>query len=69
MLCRSHDFEIQEANEKRKITEGLENMEPLRGNSTQMSFEICDKYREYFLTSEGAVPWQYEMVRRGRTNV
>lgn len=67
MLRQSHNFEFDEINEERR-TSGLENMEPTRGNSTQRSFEIRDKYKEYFLSSEGAVPWQYEMVRRGRIN-
>lgn len=67
MLCQSHHFEFDEINEERR-TAGLENMEPTRGNSTQRSFEIRDNYKEYFLSSEGAVPWQYEMVRRGRIN-
>lgn len=69
MLSRSHYFESEEVNEEREVAAGIENMEPLRGNSTQRAFEIRDKYKEYFLSSEGAVPWQYEMVRRGRINV
>lgn len=51
-----------------RTAEGLEDIEPLRGNSTERSFEIRNKFKEYFLSSEGAVPWQYEMVRRGRIN-
>lgn len=70
MLCRSHDYDyyLDDINEESEIGEGLDNLEPLRGNSTQRSFEVRDKYRDYFLSSNGAVPWQYEMVRRGRIN-
>jgi len=67
MLYRSHDY-LDDINEASEIGEGLDNLEPLRGNSTQRSFEVRDKYRDYFLSSNGAVPWQYEMVRRGRIN-
>lgn len=69
MLCRSHDYdELYEINDEERTVQGLEDMEPLRGNSAQRSFEIREKYREYFLSSEGAAPWQYKMVRKGRTN-
>lgn len=57
MLSQSHDFESDDLIEERGVAAGIENMEPLRGNSTQRSFEIRDKYREYFVLSEGAVPW------------
>ncbi|XP_022183145.1 protein ALP1-like [Myzus persicae] len=40
----------------------------LRGNSTQRSFEIRDKFKDFFSSSVGAVPWQYEMIWRGRIN-
>ncbi|XP_001946487.2 protein ALP1-like [Acyrthosiphon pisum] len=68
MLCQSHDFQLDETNNY-ESTEVLENMEPLRGNSTQRSFEIREKYKDFFLSSVGAVPWQYEMIRRGRINI
>lgn len=42
MLCRSHDYDnyLDDMNEENAIGEGLENIEPLRGNSTQRSFEV-----------------------------
>lgn len=63
MLCRSHDYDyyLDDINEESEIG-SLENVEPLRGNSTQRSFDVSDKYRDYFLSSNGAVPWQYEMI-------
>lgn len=65
MLYRSHDYDyyLDDINEESEIG-SLENIEPLRGNSTQRSFDVRDKYRDYFLSSNGAVPWQYEMIRR-----
>lgn len=69
MLCRSHDYYLDDVNDISGMREGFENIEQLRGNSTQRSFEIRDKYRDYyFLSCNDAVPWQYEMVRRGRIN-
>ncbi|KAL4126547.1 hypothetical protein QTP88_010768 [Uroleucon formosanum] len=70
MLYRSHDYDyyLDDINEESEIGKGLDNLEPLKGNSTQRSFEVRDKYRDYFLSSNGAVPWQYEIVRRGRIN-
>jgi len=47
MLCQSHDFQLDETNNY-ESTEVLENMEPLRGNSTQRSFEIREKYKDFF---------------------
>lgn len=44
MLCRSHDYYLDYVNDESEMGEGLENIEPLRGNSTQRSFEIRDKY-------------------------
>lgn len=35
MLSRSHDFELYDLNEEREVAAGIENMEALRGNSTQ----------------------------------
>ncbi|KAL4103939.1 hypothetical protein QTP88_019256 [Uroleucon formosanum] len=53
MLCQSHDFQLDETNNY-ESTEVLENMEPLRGNSTQRSFEIREIYKDFFLSSVGA---------------
>jgi hypothetical protein len=57
MLCQSHDFQLHEINNC-ESTEVFENMEQLRGNSTQKSFEIRDKFKDFF-SSVGAVPWRY----------
>ncbi|KAL5236169.1 hypothetical protein ACI65C_003579 [Semiaphis heraclei] len=41
MLCQSHDFQLEDINSlSDENTEVLGNMEPLRGNSTQRSFQI-----------------------------
>jgi len=70
MLCQSHDFQLEDINSlSDESTEVLGNMEPLRGNSTQRSFQIREKFKDFFLSSVGAVPWQYEMIRRGRINI
>jgi len=53
MLC---DYYLDDINEESEIGEGLDNLEPLRGNSTQQSFEVHDKYRDYFLSSNSVVP-------------
>jgi len=63
MLCRSHDYYLYDIYEESEIGEGFENIEPLRGNSTQRSFEVRDKYRHYFLSFNGAVPWHRRVSR------
>ncbi|KAB0805168.1 hypothetical protein PPYR_02138, partial [Photinus pyralis] len=35
------------------------------GNSTTRAMGIRDKFAEYFMSENGAVPWQIDMVRRG----
>jgi len=67
MLCQSHVIQVDEINNY-DSTEVFENMAQLRGNSTQRSFEIRDKFKDFFSSSVGAVPWQYEMIQRGRIN-
>nr|CAI5818572.1 unnamed protein product [Callosobruchus analis]CAI5820868.1 unnamed protein product [Callosobruchus analis]CAI5823254.1 unnamed protein product [Callosobruchus analis]CAI5823426.1 unnamed protein product [Callosobruchus analis]CAI5838990.1 unnamed protein product [Callosobruchus analis] len=42
-------------------------LNPIRRNSTQYAFSVRNKFKEYFST-EGAVPWQLDIVRRGRQN-
>ncbi|KAF0765840.1 protein ALP1-like [Aphis craccivora] len=67
MLCQSHDFQLDEIN-NHESTESFVNVVSTRRNSTQRSFEIRDKFKDFFTSSVWAVPWQYEMVRRGRIN-
>jgi len=55
VLCQSHDFHLDEINNI-ESTKGFENMEHLRGNITQRSFEIRDKLKDFFSSSVGAVP-------------
>lgn len=43
----------------------FDNLNPIRRNSTQYAFTVRNKFKEYF-NSEGAVPWQLDIVRRGR---
>lgn len=47
----------------------ITSVEPLRQNSSQHAFSVRDKFRNYFLSEEGSVPWQNAMVRRGRNNL
>ncbi|CAF4875037.1 unnamed protein product [Pieris macdunnoughi] len=47
----------------------LEDLDTLRRNSTQYAFSVRNKFKEYFNSNEGAVPWQIDIVRRGRQNI
>lgn len=62
MMCRSHNYYLDDVNDESEIEQGLDHVEPLRGNITQRSLEVHDKYRDHFLLPNGAVLWQYEMV-------
>lgn len=67
MLCSNGDFEPENTNSN--TSEGcLMNLGPIRQNHTQYAMYIRDKYRDYFVSEAGSVPWQIERVRRGRQN-
>lgn len=57
MLCRIHDNYLDDVNNESEIREGPEHIEPLRGNSTQCSFEVRNKYRDHFVSPNCAFPW------------
>lgn len=59
------DCDSQETN----LTESsaFQDLNPIRRNSTQYAFSVRNKFKEYF-SGEGAVPWQLDIVRRGRQN-
>ncbi|KAJ8964002.1 hypothetical protein NQ314_005214 [Rhamnusium bicolor] len=68
MLCANNDFEP--ANKDLNSCEGgLTNLAGLRQNYTQYASNVRDKYRDYFVSDVGSVPWQLERVRRGRQNI
>lgn len=46
----------------------LKDLDTLRRNPTQHAFSVRNKFKEYFNSNEGAVPWQIDIVRRGRQN-
>lgn len=59
----------QEDNDKTMGPTAFENLDPLRRNSTQYAFYVRNKFKEYFNSNDGAVPWQVDIVRRGRQNM
>lgn len=46
----------------------LLDIESLSRNPTQTAIYVREKYKEYFISQEGRIPWQIEMIRRGRQN-
>ncbi|CAG5050932.1 unnamed protein product [Parnassius apollo] len=62
------DCQTQDDNETPLGPTALEDLDTLRRNSTQHAFSVRNKFKEYFNSNEGAVPWQVDIVRRGRQN-
>lgn len=46
----------------------LINIESLPRNPSKNAVYVREKYKEYFISPEGRVPWQIEIIRRGRQN-
>ncbi|XP_050314948.1 uncharacterized protein LOC126749314 isoform X1 [Anthonomus grandis grandis] len=65
MLCCNNDFEPEEIY-RNTLESCFTLVPPLGQNSTQDAFRVRDKFRDYFLSDIGSVPWQLETVRRGR---
>ena len=65
MLCIDRDFEPEKTH-LYTANPCLANVPPMRQNHTQLAMNIRDKYRDYFVSEAGSVPWQIERVRRGR---
>lgn len=66
MLCKTsnkaEEFEIE-------INNGaFQNLDLRRSNATRLAFQGRDAFKDFFMSPSGAVPWQQEMVRRGRIN-
>lgn len=49
-----------------EIPRGLRDLCGVGGNAGRDAFEIRDRFKNYFISPEGQVPWQEEMVNRGR---
>lgn len=73
MLCKESSVVGLDASDTEPIppnrpNAGLQNLNFLRGNALRQAFQIRDAFKDYFVSPFGAVPWQEEMVRRGRIN-
>lgn len=65
LLCEDNTYEGDiEALER--PTAGLHGLRLIRQNSTQRAFQVRDYFKEYFNSPDGSVPWQLQIVRRGR---
>lgn len=53
MLCCNHDYYLDDVNDESEIGEGVKHIAII---NTQRSFEVRDKYRDYFLSCNCAVP-------------
>lgn len=68
MLCDNRDFEPEK--EYFNTSEScLNNLDRIRQNYTQHAMYVRDKFRDYFMSEAGSVPWQIETVRKGRQNM
>ena len=43
----------------------LQNMPPARIENVQSALDVRNTLKNYFLTAEGQVPWQYEYIQTG----
>ncbi|XP_031329354.1 protein ALP1-like isoform X1 [Photinus pyralis] len=68
LLCDNRDFE-PENDHFNQAESGLYNLGRLRQNYTQQAMYVRDKFKDYFMSEAGSVPWQVERVRRGRQNM
>lgn len=64
-LCGNNDFEPKE-NCCDTVESCFSSVESLRQNASRDAFLIRDKFRDYFTSDSGSVPWQLEIARRGR---
>lgn len=59
-------FELQDEISTEPTTQrSLITLDGLRRNHTQYAYSIREKFKQYFVSREGSVPWQLNMVRRG----
>lgn len=65
MLCQKRDFE-PENDYSNGSNSCFTSVPPLRQNCTERAMFVRDKFKEYFNSQEGSVPWQTQTVRRGR---
>ncbi|KAH9629006.1 hypothetical protein HF086_007491 [Spodoptera exigua] len=75
--CALHNYlrteksqEIEEnylnSNESHSSQDGLSNIEIVGRNYCQDAIAVREKFKEYFVSPEGQVPWQMDMIRQGR---
>lgn len=75
--CALHNYlrteksqEIEEnylnSNESQSSQDGLANIEIVGRNYRQDAIAVREKFKEYFVSPEGQVPWQMDMIRQGR---
>ncbi|XP_050300615.1 uncharacterized protein LOC126739132 [Anthonomus grandis grandis] len=69
--CCLHNFLItnvglqDDLKENNETLEGLVNLPHFGGNATQLALSIRDKFKQYFVSNFGSLPWQLQVVRRG----
>ncbi|XP_050527810.1 uncharacterized protein LOC126897907 [Daktulosphaira vitifoliae] len=65
MLCGDNAFEPEDTSTQ-NTESALTNLDFLRRNCTRDAFNIREKFKEYFISEVGRVPWQLDRVRKGR---
>lgn len=65
MLCDKTDIKPENDYSNRPDS-CFTSVPPLRQNCTEEAIYVRDKFKEYFISEEGAVSWQLQTVRRGR---
>lgn len=52
--------------ESKEIETGLQPLSRVGGNAVRHAFEIRDSFKNYFVSPEGQVAWQNEVINRGK---
>ncbi|XP_030757115.1 protein ANTAGONIST OF LIKE HETEROCHROMATIN PROTEIN 1-like [Sitophilus oryzae] len=58
----------EEQEDDRTIPQGLIDIPGIGGNPSLYAVDVREKFKNYFVSETGSLPWQVEMVRRGRKN-
>lgn len=66
MLCTENPEFEADTSSFNGYNSALININQLRRNISQRAFYVREQFREYFISPQGSVPWQQEMVRRGQ---
>lgn len=61
-----HIFWVQGELESQEIHGGMQPLSGVGGNAVRQAFEIRDSFKNYFVSPEGQVSWQNDVITRGK---